>query len=311
MRKTVGFVLLGLAGFLVTAAVLTLVYVPGQVRKTPLTIDSVTRLSGEATKLPTGEPGPVRAISHTVADGEASTSDTVVFDTFSCLMRDVSGAPDCTKDTGEGSPLVTAGTDRFATDRVTAESVDAATAEKLGAEVHEGVVNKWPFSPEQKTYKYWDGLLGRTVDATYAGGEDVDGLATYKYQVSIQDEPAEIASGVSGTYSDEKTLWVDKGTGSIVDQDEHQTRTLDDGTVVLDLRLGFTDDTVSASVEDAKANNSQLGLVAAAPWVLGVLGLLALVGGAFLAFAGGSRSTRHGDGDRDDVSLEELRGSGR
>ena len=34
MRKTVGFILLGLAGFLLTGAVLALLYVPGQVEKT-------------------------------------------------------------------------------------------------------------------------------------------------------------------------------------------------------------------------------------------------------------------------------------
>ena len=44
---------------------------------------------------------------------------------------------------------------------------------------------------------------------------------------------------------------------------------------MLDLELSFTDDTVATNVEDAKANNSQLSLVATAPIVLGVLGLLA------------------------------------
>src|SRR5687768_8908529 len=111
MRKAVGFILLGLAGFLITAAVLALVYVPGQVEKTPLDVNSTTRLVGEAAALPSGEPGPVRAVSRSVADGEASDADVIVFDTFSCLMREVPGAPDCTEETGEGSPLVTAGTD--------------------------------------------------------------------------------------------------------------------------------------------------------------------------------------------------------
>jgi hypothetical protein len=286
MRKTVGLVLLGLAGFLLTTAVLTLVYVPGAVEKTPLDTDTVTRLGGDAAVLPVGDPGAVKAISHTVSDGEASDATVVVFDTFSCLMRDVAGSPDCTEDDGEGSPLVTAGTDRFATDRHTAEAVDDVRYVGTAAVPHQGLVNKWPFNPEQKTYAYWDGLLGRTVDAAFSGEEAIDGLATYKYQVSVQEEPAEVAGGVSGVYSTDKTLWIDTVTGSIIDQKEHQVRALDDGTTVLDVNLGFTPDTVSANVDDAKANGSQLSLVRAAPWVLGLLGLLALVGGAFLALAG-------------------------
>lgn len=286
MRKTVGFVLLGLAGFLLTAAVLALVYVPGNVEKTPLDVNTLTKLSGEASTLPTGEGSAVKAISHTVADGEASDATVVVFDTFSCLMRDVPGSPDCTEDSGEGSPLVTAGTDRFATDRHTAEAVDDVTYVGTASEPHQGLVNKWPFYPEQKTYDYWDGLLGRAVEAAFTGEEDVDGLATYSYKVSVTDEPAEVASGVSGLYSTDKTLWIDQVTGSIIDQKEHQVRKLDDGTTVLDVNIGFTPETVTANVDDAKANGSQLSLVKTAPWVLGILGLLALAGGAFLALAG-------------------------
>ena len=52
MRKTVGFVLLGLAGFLLTAALLAQFYVPGQVQKTPLDVNTTTRLSGNAARPP-------------------------------------------------------------------------------------------------------------------------------------------------------------------------------------------------------------------------------------------------------------------
>jgi hypothetical protein len=87
-------------------------------------------------------------------------------------------------------------------------------------------------------------------------------------------------------------MWIDQGTGSIIDQTDKQVRKLDDGTPVLDLELSFTDDTVAENVKTAKDNNSQLSLVAAAPLVLGLLGLLAGAGGAFLAFA----SRRDDDG---------------
>ncbi|HYN65834.1 MAG TPA: DUF3068 domain-containing protein, partial [Ornithinibacter sp.] len=288
-------VLLGLAAFLITAALLVLLWVPGQVMRTPLDVDSTTRLTGEATALPTGGGSPVKAVSRTVADGSASDGSVIVFDTFSCLIKDPDGtAPDCVDDQDPGSRLVTAGTDRFATDRTTALAVNDEKYVGVGAEPHDGLVNKFPFEVEQKTYPFWDGLVGRAVDATFQGEEEIDGIAVYKFNISLVDEPAEISSGISGTYSDDKTMWVDKGTGSIIDQSEKQIRRLDNGTAVLDLEMSFTDETVAANVEDAKANNSQLSLVGAAPPILGILGLLALVGGLFLTFAGRKDATDDG-----------------
>ena len=301
MRKAIGLVLLGLAGFLITVALLALVYVPGHVEKTPVDVNSTTRLAGTAAALPRGEPGPVRAVSRSVSDGEASDDDVAVFDTFTCLMRAVPGADDCTEDMSDGSPLITASTDRFATDRTTAEAVNDEVYVGPAAEPHEGVVNKWPFHPQQRTYQYWDGLLGRAVDAVFSGEEEIDGLPVYRYQVSVSDEPAEISKGISGTYSTNKTLWIDQGTGAIIDQSEKQQRRLDSGATVLDLDFGFTDETVAANVEDAKGNNAQLSLIGRAPLVLGLLGLLCLAGGLFLLME------RQRDDSGPNVTLEELR----
>ena len=293
MRRTVGFILLGLAGFLVTAAILALVWVPGQVKKTPLDVVSDTRLTGSAAALPTGGGGPVKYLSRTVADGAASSSDVVVFDNFTCLVSDPDGtAPDCVDDTDPDKRLVSAGTDRFATDRVTALAVNDEKYVGVNAVPHEGLVNKFPFDVEQKTYPFWDGIVDRAVETTFQGEEEIDGLAVYKFSYSVTDEPAEISEGISGLYSMNKTMWIDKATGSIIDESDKQVRKLDDGTPVLDLDISFTDETVAANVKDAKANNSQLSLVAKAPWVLGLLGLLAGAGGAFLLLAG----------RRDDVS---------
>ncbi len=300
MRKTVGLVLLGLAAFLITAAVLVQFWVPGQVKRTPLDVVTDTRLTGTAAALPTGGSGPVKYLSRTVADGTASTSDVVVFDNFTCLVSDPDGtAPDCVDDTDPDKRLVSAGSDRFATDRVTALAVNDEKYVGVGAEPHEGLVNKFPFDVEQKTYPFWDGLVGRAVDATFQGEEEIDGLAVYKFNVSLVDEPAEISEGISGLYSSDKTMWVDKGTGSIIDQADKQVRKLDNGTTVLDLDISFTDETLAANVEDAKANNSQLALVDTAPMVLGILGLLALVGGLFLLLAGRNDAADDGSASTD------------
>ena len=48
MRKTLGPLLLGVGGFLLTTALLVLLCVPGQLKKTPRHVNSLTQLAGEA-----------------------------------------------------------------------------------------------------------------------------------------------------------------------------------------------------------------------------------------------------------------------
>ena len=282
MRRIIGLVLMGLAGFLVTTALLALVYVPGQVKKTPLDTDSYTRLSGEAAALPSGDGAPVKALSHTVADGTKSDDDVVVFDTFTCLIKDPNGdAPDCVDDTDPDKRLVTATTDRFATDRKTGLSVN--DEKYIGdAQPHEGLVNKFPFDVEKKTYPFWDGILDRAVDANFEGEEEVEGLNTYKFVIDVADEPAEISNGIQGTYSSLKTMWIDPVTGAIQKQTEQQKRVLENGTTVLDLDFGFTDETVAENVASAKDSGSRLDLVGNIPLYAAILGLLAGAVGFFL-----------------------------
>lgn len=298
MRRIVSLVLFGLGAFLLTTALLALLYIPAQVKKTPLNIDSYTRLSGQAAVLPSGGSSPVKALSHTVANGKLSDDGVVVFDTFSCLVKDDGTTKDCSEDTSPSSTLITASTDTFATDRVTALPVHEERYVSAESK-HEGLVNKFPFGVEQKTYAMWDGVLKRSVDATFDGEEAIGGLNTYRFKMVSQDESAEIASDIQGTYSSDKTLWIDPVTGSFIKQQEKQIRKTDTGTTVLDLDFGFTDETVAANVESAKKSGSQLSLLAGAPWVFGALGLLALVGGLFAARSGTVAAHASGSNDSD------------
>ena len=296
MRKFLGPLLLGIGGFLLTTALLVLLWVPGQVKKTPLDVNSLTVLDGEASYLGSDR-STVKATSHTVTDGDASTGDTAVFQTFSCLMWNADGAaPDCVSAEGPDSALINAGTDAFATDRKTALSVtDQEKYLGANASPHEGLVNKFPFDVEQKPYPFWDSILDRAVDAVFVGEESLDGLNTYKFNISVVDEPAEISSGVQGTYSNDKTMWIDPVTGSIINQTEKQVRVLPDGSAALDMDLAFTAEQVSANVADAKDNGGRLGLVGRLPWIAGLLGLVSLFAGTVLnrradEEQGGSRS---------------------
>ena len=289
MRKIIGWVLLGLGAFLLVTGLLAAFWAPGQIERTPLDTDSVTRLSGNADKLnpATGETEAidVKATSVTKADSKRSDDDVIVFVNTTCLVIDEGDVPDCVDADDAQARLVSATSDVFSTNRSTAEAVNGKYL-PAGAEEKEGLVNKWPFHAEKKDYDYWDGLLGAPVTAAYDGTETIDGLETYKYHVLLEETPAEVVEGVQGTYSQDKYIWIEPVTGAIVNQSYHEVRSLEDGSTVLDLTIGFTEDQVASDVSKAKDNKSQIELVTGTLPLVGFIGgIIALLAGAFLVFA--------------------------
>lgn len=285
MRKIVAWLLLGLGSFLLVAALTVVVWGADAVKKTPLDTDSVTNLTGVADKLNpvTGEIETidVKATSLTKSDAELSDDNVVVFVSTVCLVIDEDDVPDCVDK--DDDRLVSASSDVFATDRHTAEAVNDPQYLPPTADEKSGLINKWPFDAEKKDYTYWDGILAEAVDATYDGTETLEGLETYKYHVLVEDAPAEVVEGVDGVYSQDKYLWIDPTTGSIINQTQHEVRELEDGSPLLDLQLGFTEDQVSANAADAKDNGGSLGLLTETLPLVGFIGgVLALLAGAFL-----------------------------
>lgn len=283
MRRIFGMVLVGLSAFLVVVGLLAQFYAPTVLKRTPLDVNTLTTLTGQASYLGAPE-SPVSVWQRTEAVSDRSTDEVIVMRNFSCVMKDPDAtaptSPVCLPDTDDR--LISASEDLFATDRVTAMAVNDPVYIGAEGEPHEGLINKFPFDVEQKTYPFWDGVLGRAVDAQFQEVEDIDGLRTYKFRIEVLNETAEIASGTEGTYSDTKTMWVDPVTGALIDQSEQQQRVLPSGDVALDLDIALTAETVQQNVEDAKANGSQLGMLGLIPWVSYVLALIALVGGVFL-----------------------------
>ena len=218
MRKIIAGVLLGLGSFLLVAALTVVLWGADAVKKTPLDTDSVTNLSGVADKLnpATGdvENLNVKAASVTKADSDLSDDKVVVFVNTVCLVIDEDDVPQCVDSNDDR--LVSASSDVFATDRSTAEAVNDPKYLPPSAEQKTGLVNKWPFDAQKKDYKYWDGMLGEAVDATYDGTETIEGLETYRYHVLIEDAPAEVVTDIDGTYSQDKYLWIDPTTGAII-----------------------------------------------------------------------------------------------
>jgi hypothetical protein len=293
VRKIIGWVLLALGAFLLVVGLMASVWAPGQVKRTPLDTDSTTRLAGTADKLnpATGdiESLDVKATSITKADSKRSDDEVVVFVNTLCLVIDEGDVPDCVDADDPQKRLISASTDVFATDRSDAMAVNGEYL-PAGAEEKEGLINKWPFDAEKKDYPYWDGLLGAPVDAVYESTETIDGLETYKYNVSIDEQPAEVVDGVQGVYTQDKDLWIDPVTGSIIRQAQQEVRALEDGSVLLDLDLAFTDEQVADNVESAKDSGAQIDLITRTVPLIGFIGgAIALLAGAFLVFGGRRR----------------------
>ncbi|WP_269204072.1 DUF3068 domain-containing protein [Nocardioides sambongensis] len=294
MRKKLGLPLIGLGAVLLLVGITCLVYAPGVVKKTPLDVDTTTRLEGTAAKLDTGTgelvENPVKATSLTRTDTDVSDDDVVAWVQVSCLMIDEGDLPDCLDDSDPRT--VNVSTDVFATDRVTAEAVDGDGYLPDDAVPHEGLVNKWPFDSEKKDYQYWDGFVGESVTAAYQGTEEIEGVETYVYKIEITGAEIEVSEGIPGTYDTVKTIYVEPKTGAIINQTEDQQRTLEDGTPALDLNLGFTEDQISGNAEDAKSNISSLNLLLKWLPIIGLVGGVVLAGlGAFFMF-GSSKGDR-------------------
>src|SRR3954447_88305 len=296
--------LLGLASFLLVAGVLAVTWAPGVVKKTPIDINNTTYLSGTAQKLDAatgklGDPSKIRITSITQADGDKSDDKVVVFKSGSCVVvNDDGNAPDCVD--GDDPRLVSADESTFATDRVTALAVDNGDYLPKGSPQYKGLVNKWPFDAQKKTYPYWDGTLGAAADAKYDGTEQVGGIDTYRYKINIKDAPIEVADGVKGTYTNEVVIWVEPKTGAIQNQSQDQQRYLEDGTEVLNLQAQFTPAQITQSAEDTRDSLRLLKLVTmVAPLVGFIGGGICLIAALVLFLMGRSAPAAYAHGTRE------------
>jgi hypothetical protein len=302
VRKAFGPILLGLGAFLLVMAVMALTWMPGVVKKTPLDVDTTTHLSGTAQRLDseTGQLGaavPIIIQSLTQANADASDDKVIVFVNGTCVVDDSDGdAPACVD--GDDPRLVSASEDTFATDRVNALAVPNGDYLPAGSVQHEGLVNKWPFDSEKKTYPYWDGTTGGAVDAVFVDTKDFDGVATYHYQIKIDGVSVDVAEGTPGTYSNEINIYVEPRTGDIMNQTQDQQLYLEDGTQVLNLQAQFTDAQTKTSVDGAKSNLRMLDIMLTWVPIAGFIGgALAVLAGLLLILTG-RRSVGGGHADK-------------
>jgi hypothetical protein len=282
VRKSLSALLILLGTFFLLSAVLLKFYAGNSVLRTPLNIDSTTHLSGTAA-LNGDAPFDVLATSITRADSKKSDGKVIVWENSSCVVKDVDDPPNCVSADDPQERLLSASTDKFATDRNTGMAVNERKYVSADAGEHKGLQNKFPFQTKKQTYPYWDGTLGKAVNAVYKGTSKLDGVDVYHFVVDISDEPVEITEGVQGKYSNKIDIYVAPLTGAILNQTQDSTRVTDDGTPFLALKLGFTNAQIKTSAEDEKSNHSKLNLVRVTlPIIALILGVLTLVPGIIL-----------------------------
>ncbi|GAA1769996.1 hypothetical protein GCM10009795_015170 [Nocardioides hankookensis] len=289
MRKTLTAVLILLGAFFLIMAAMLKFYVGPGLLKTPLNVDTTTLLDGTAT-LGADPSFPVKATSITRADSDKSDSKVIVWANSSCVVKDVDDPPNCVDADDPQQRLLTASTDTFATDRVTALAVNDRKYIGADATPKEGLVNKFPFETKKQTYPYWDDTSGKAENAVYQGETTIDGVKTYHFQVVITDVPAELTDGVEGTYSNTIDIYVEPLTGDILNQTQEMNQVTDDGANFLTLSLGFTDAQIKDSASGSQDNLDKLKLIRTTlPIVSLIVGLLALIGGIILLRTGLNR----------------------
>ena len=289
MRRTLALFLTTVGGFLIVAGIVTLVWAPAQVERTPLDTDNTTYLSGHA-QVAGGadlmlQDTEVLGYSTNKVDADASDDTDAVWGSSLCLVRDVDGIAGCVD--ADDPRLISAETDVFATDRHTGLTANDAAGLPDGATPEEGLQNKWPFGAEKKTYPVWDGLVGHAIDATYESTKDIDGMETYVYRATVSEDGVEVLDGIQGSYDAVTDYYIEPVTGTIINQVIHQERVADGVGKILDLDLSFTDDQIQTNVDDTNDNLAQLHLLETVVPIVGLaVGIPVLLIGFLLLLLG-------------------------
>lgn len=302
MRRFLGPVLIGLGAFLLVAAVLLKFYAYPKLAVAPIDQNSVTHT--EATDATIFDTGTLEEITTDLEVADTTRGDVAASEKAGDNTRVWTGTQTIRSSDGV---IRSQGADRAAFDAHTGEAInccDAFSEDEEGVRTpvkRSGLIYKFPFGTEKKTYKWWDSTLGETVDAKYVKEDKVLGLdvlvfttVTEPTVVGSRYVPGSIvgsdAAQVDGdiVYSNTRTLYVEPVTGAIVDRREQQKSTIAvDGVDMItttEADLTYTDEQVKDNVDEYKGKATALnGVRTTFPLIALVLGLLALAGGVLLS----------------------------
>ncbi|CAA9226667.1 MAG: hypothetical protein AVDCRST_MAG52-800 [uncultured Blastococcus sp.] len=298
--RAIGLGLLGLGAFLLTAALTVRLLLEPALVKYPL--DQKASPTAQGTGIDYFDLAAAEQLRGLEADvrqrvegdpGSDAASDDVAVWNFGSTITATDGT------------LLNAGTYRVCIDRREAVAVecDVDHVEYDESVSVEGLTLTFPFGTEQKDYDVFNTTTRQAWPASFDGEEQLEGLDVYRFVQRIPetvirttDVPAALlGSDAGGTisadivYSNERTIWVEPTSGVIVTSQERPDTVLvgPDGEVAATILAGTfagDADTVAAGVQRAEDIGTQITMVKTVlPVALLTLGLLALVGGLFLA----------------------------
>jgi Porin PorA len=140
---------------------------------------------------------------------------------------------------------------------------------------HEGLVLKFPFGTEKKTYKFWDSTLRKAFPIQFKDEATIDGLKVYVFEQEVPqqevplakplmvpgnlvDEPGRDSVEVQRTYKNTRTLWIEPITGAIIKGQEQQHATIayngEDKLIATQVTIAYDDATVTKNVKGATEN---------------------------------------------------------
>jgi hypothetical protein len=303
MRRILGPLLFGLGAFLLVAGLLLRFYAYPKVATAPIDQNSVTKLEATGAELfDTATLKPITTDlsvqSRTVGDVKASEQegDNVRVWVNTVSIRSSDGV------------IRSRSVERTPFDGYTAEAVNCCgafdeTTEGERTEVkRKGLVFKFPFMTEKKSYQLWDATLGDTITAKYVKEGSIQGLKVYEFkavvprtQVGTQEVPASVV-GEPGTgnveaqsfYAADKTYQIEPLTGAIVDQSLGQNNTFaidgEDRLTTTKATLKYSKATVDKNVDDFSSKVTLLNWVhTLGPIVAVLLGLILLGLGFFVS----------------------------
>jgi Porin PorA len=310
MRRIVGLVLLGFAGFLLAMAALVKWYAYPTLAVVPLDQDSVSKSVGE---------------QMTYFDRGTRSEQTDTLTSTLRVIGDVEAAKEhggnvavwdkSTVTTTSDGTKISVGTIRSAIERTSGEAVDCCDA-NIDAEAvdYDGLVFKFPFNTQKQSYDWWDEDLRRAVPFEYVDEQDVQGLHTLHFHMNLEPEQSgeiDLPPGLLGEtgedvitgeifYANERDYYVEPETGVIIKAVENLNTTVryngEDRLVATRGTTGYPEDQIAANIKEYKGLSGQLHLVRVLAPMIGLIGgLLALLLGALLVLS--SRATTQDEAD--------------
>jgi len=296
MRRVTGLVLVGLGAFAFVLGLMVKFYGEPRMVRVPLNQVSGTKSvsDGNSTILDRGRVAIRSGLKLTanrevrgVVDG-SKDDKTAVWRTASSLI-------------GPAGETFRVTEERVAIDRVSGLAVNCCDEQLDGdrAVKHSGLVFKFPFDAERKTYPFWDATAKGAFPARYVGTEKRAGLDLYHFQSRVPETTISDVSvppalvGREGTaaieaevvYTNTRDLWVEPRSGIIVEGREQPKQVLRAGdgsdlATVLEANIGYTPETVAKQADEAKTSAGKVFLAKTLlPVLLLVLGpVLILVG---------------------------------